>query len=722
MKIGAEEILKFMEAGAKTPVSLSELGRALEVPGRERGTLKRLMLKLAADGAVVKISDGRYGLTAKMNLVSGVLQCHPDGFGFVAPEWGGEDVFINPRKLRDAMHGDRVVARIDGCKKDGRREGSVIRVLERAHKKIVGRFKSLKGASFVVPSDERILGTIVIPPGQTMGAGDGVIVEAEITKWPEKHSSAVGRIAAVMGDPEDPDVEIEVIAKKYGLPHRFPPDVLHEARGTPMEVAEADMKGRTDLRGMNVFTIDGESAKDFDDAVAIERTGRGYRLLVSIADVSRYVPEGSRLDAEAYSRGTSVYFPDRCIPMLPEALSNGICSLNPRVERLTLTAELEFDGEARPVKKKIYESVIKSVERFTYTKVKKILCGEDPEILRAHGGLLEDLKLMEELALKLNKNRLEGGSIDFDLPEPQIIIDIEGRPQDIVRSERNIAHRIIEEFMLAANRAAAEFFSAQNLPFLYRVHERPSEADIAEFREFAGGLGYHLAENQEPGAFQRLLKSVEGRPEERLINRVLLRSMKQAVYSEKNAGHFGLAFENYTHFTSPIRRYPDLVVHRLIKRLIHRRYTKTDISRMEEILPQTALHASQRERKAMEAEREIVDLKKAQFMQDKVGEAFDGFISGVTSFGFFVELKDYFVEGLVHVTSLGDDYYTFAEKEHALVGENTRRRFRLGSETRVRINAVDIGRRRIDLALAEGPSVKKGRPGRRLEKGGKCSR
>jgi ribonuclease R len=550
MKTGREKILGFMKAGAWKPLSIKELFRYLAVPKDKREPFKRLIREMTADGTLVKISGGRYGLPSKMNLVTGELTCHPDGFGFVVPEDGVEDVYINPRRFGGAMHGDRVVARVESFKGGGRREGRIIRILKRAHATVVGRFQSGKGFCAVVPSDRRILEDVVIPPRQTGGARDGMIVEAEITRWPAKHMAPLGRVTELLGDPEDPDVEIEVIVRKYGLPHRFPAHVLKEVKGIPMEVQDVELKDRVDLRGLKTFTIDGETAKDFDDAVSIEAARNGYMLRVSIADVGNYVKEGTALDTEAYERGTSVYFPDRCVPMLPEPLSNGICSLNPRVDRLTVTAELEFDANGELKRKKFYESVIKSSERLTYTEVKKILADGDGEIKKRHAAIIEDLRLMEELARKLMDRRSREGSIDFDLPEPQIIIDIEGRIEDIVRSERNIAHRIIEEFMLVANRAVAEEFSRGGYPSIYRVHEEPDEESIREFMEFVSGFGYQLKGRPGPKALQKLLESVRGRPEERVVNHVLLRSMKQARYSEENTGHFGLAFKDYTHFTS----------------------------------------------------------------------------------------------------------------------------------------------------------------------------
>ncbi|HZX36214.1 MAG TPA: ribonuclease R [Thermodesulfobacteriota bacterium] len=695
-------LIEFLKTQAGKPLSFKELAVALGVARADNDAFKRVIRELLADGEIVKIRGDRYGLPSKMNLVTGVISCHQDGYGFVCPEGEGADVYVGRGKMKGAMHNDKVVVRVEGVKSGGKREGSIIRIVARANKTLVGKFRAprSKGApASVSPSDEKITTSIMIPEGQSLGAKEGDIVEAEITAWPYGNEPAVGKILEVLGRADDPDVEIEVIAKKYRLPRRFPPEVALEAKNIPSEVLPSEIKGREDLRGRTVVTIDGETAKDFDDAVSIERTALGYKLFVSIADVSHYVKEGTDLDKEAYQRGTSVYFPDRCIPMLPERISNGIASLNPNVERLTMTAEIEFDENGAPVRTSFYESVIKSSERLTYTNVKKTLTKEDPSVSGRYAHIEQDLKTMEELALKLFKRRMEQGSIDFDLPEPQIIIDIEGRPVDIVKSERNVAHRIVEEFMLSANRAVAEFFSSAKYPFVYRIHETPDAASVAEFKEFAAGLGLRLEEKTSPKSFQRLLAAAADTPYEKLINHVLLRTMRQAVYSDKNLGHFGLAFEDYTHFTSPIRRYPDLVVHRLLKKALRKEYTAKERERLKASLPEITSHASARERNAMEAEREIVDLKKVQFMKDKAGEVLPGIVSGVTSFGFFVELKDYFVEGLVHVTSLKDDYYVFTEKKHMLVGEKTKRKFQVGMEVTVKITKVDMEKRRLDMEL-----------------------
>lgn len=703
MKPTSKDILEFMREAA-APMTPNELARALKAGKAARTGIETALEELVLAGEVIKTHGAKYGLPSRMNLVTGTLTCHPDGYGFVCPE-EGPDVFVSAGSLSGAMHGDAVIARVEGTRQGGKVQGRVIRIINRANKIVVGRFEQMKGTAIglCLPSEKRILTKLIITQADSMGAQHGAMVVAEITRWPEKDAQAAGRIIEILGDPSDADVETEVILRKYGLQSVFPPAVQTEADRVKLSVDEADISGRVDLKNKITVTIDGENAKDFDDAVSIEKTAHGYKLFVSIADVSHYVRPGTGLDAEAHARGTSVYFPGRCVPMLPEALSNGICSLNPHVDRLTLTAEMEFDSHGTPIKKQFYESVIKSTERLTYTTVARLLDGQTPVIEHRFLRLLPELKLMEALAGKLRERRSEAGSIDFDLPEPDIILDIEGRVEDIARAERNVAHRIIEEFMLAANKAVAEEFSSRELPFLYRVHDEPDAEKITEFAEFVGSLGltldYCKGHTKSARALQKMLKAVEGKPEERLVNHVLLRSMKQAVYSETNIGHFGLAFSDYTHFTSPIRRYPDLIVHRLLKLQMKGRYGRTEQDRMAMSLPEVASHSSARERKSVEAERESIDLKKVQFMQDKVGLTFDGLVSGVTSFGFFVELEEYFVEGLVHVSSLEDDYYIYDEKRHTLTGERRKKRFRPADPVRVRINGVDIERRRIDLRL-----------------------
>lgn len=702
------------EAGR--PVSFKELARMLDITKPEREGFKKLLKEMVAEGTVIKIRGNRYGLPSKMNLITGLFECHSKGFGFVTPEGcerkGADDLFIGRNKKRGAMHGDRVVARIGGVSTEGKKEGTIVRVLERANRSVVGEFVKLKGVSIVRPSEKRLIDEIIIPPRLSLGARTGDIVVVEVTKWPGRDNGPTGRVAELLGAQDDPDVEIDILVRKYSLSMDFPASVEKEASDVALEVGESELAGRTDLRDKIIVTIDGETAKDFDDAVGVEKTGDGYTLFVSIADVGHYVQEGSPLDTEAFKRSTSVYFPDRCIPMLPERLSNGICSLKPKVDRLTMTAELHFDLKGNLKKKRLYESVIKSYRRLTYTEVRDILAGT----LAANDPALEaDLRLMEELSRLLHERRFEEGSIDFDLPEPQIIIDMNGQVEDIIRSERNIAHRLIEEFMLAANKAVADEFYSKELPQIYRVHAKPDIESINSFSEFVSGFGYHVKQVKDPSLItpkilQKILKGCEGKSEEKLINHVLLRSMKRAEYSPDNSGHFGLAFKDYTHFTSPIRRYPDLVVHRLTKLLIKGEYTQAIQKKTASNLPEIARHTSTLERNAMEAEREIVDLKKAQFMKAKVGESFEGFVSGVTGFGVFVELKEFFVEGLVHISSLVDDYYIFDEPHHRLIGENTNKGFSVGDNINIIVEGVDIAKREIDMKIAKKDNEKERAP------------
>ncbi|HEY6007967.1 MAG TPA: ribonuclease R, partial [Geobacteraceae bacterium] len=524
--------------------------------------------------------------------------------------------------------------------------------------------------------------------------------------WPTGDRPAMGRVIEVLGQPDDPAVEVLAIIRKHDLPDQFPDDVLAAARAVPRTVREAALAGRTDLRGRLTVTIDGETARDFDDAVAVEREGEGsIRLWVSIADVSHYVAEGSPLDREAYRRGTSVYFPDRCLPMLPEELSNGICSLNPDVDRLTMTAELLFDRSGRVAAASFYPSVIRSAARLTYTEVARLLGGADTEAAPGRRELLPHLRLLEELALRLMAQRRLRGSIDFDLPEPDIILDLQGGVQAIVRAERTIAHRIIEECMLAANEAVARFVEERVVPFLYRVHELPNAAKLEGFAEVARSFGHDFPLGEAavaPGVFQRLLEAVAGRPEERLLNQMLLRCMQQARYAAENLGHFGLAAPAYTHFTSPIRRYPDLVVHRILKMVLSGRISGRRVEQLTGELPEVAEETSRRERLAMEAEREIVELKKLQFMADKVGEEFDGFVSGVTPTGLFVELAEIFVEGMVPLAALPADFYLFNERAHLLQGERSKKSYRLGDPLRVRVASVSLVRRQMEFVPADG--------------------
>jgi len=682
------------------PLLLREILRRLDLQKEQRHPARECLKDLADSGKVVRIRGNRYGLPSKMNLIVGRVKAHPDGYGFVIPEAEGEeDIFVSSRNLKEAMHGDRVVARVESIRRKGK-EGSVIRILERKTHKVVGKFMRAKNYSYIIPEDERILQEVFIPEGEAKRARPNQIVVAEITRYPTQRARPEGRVTHILGYPDDPEIEPQIIIHKYDLPHQFTPAAMKEAKHLAPTPAIQDYQGRVDLRGLPTFTIDGENARDFDDAVSIEREGEGgVKLYVSISDVSHYVEEGSALDDEAYFRGTSVYFPDRAIPMFPPELSNDICCLHPRVDRLTLTAELRYDGKGERREVRFYPSVIRSNERLTYTGVRKILVDRDAELRERFNPLLPSLDLMAGLCQELRQKRIARGAIDFDLPEPEVILNLQGETEDIIRAERNLAHQIIEEFMIAANEAVAQFMEERGSPFIYRIHEPPKKEALDEFRRFISQLGYKMRKEpaHSPKEFQGVLSDVKGRPEERVVNEILLRSMKWAKYSAKNVGHFGLASDGYTHFTSPIRRYPDLMVHRFLKKVL----SEGEMKIPEESLANKANHLSNRERVAMEAEREILDRYRVRFMQDKIGDEFEGVVSGVTAFGFFVELKDIFVEGLVRVTSLHDDYYQYHEKTYALVGERTHKTFRIGDEVRVRVDRVDVERRHIDFGLVD---------------------
>ncbi|MGA7829044.1 MAG: ribonuclease R [Geobacteraceae bacterium] len=643
--------------------------------------------------------------------ITGRLSTHRDGYGFVIPDDGGDDVFIPARYLRENMHGDRVVVSIQSRSSSGRCEGRVVETLERGFTTIVGRFESTGSDGLVIPDEPRLSTPLAIPSGESLKARGGQMVVAEITAYPSGRRGARGKIIEILGNQDDPDVEFLTIVRKYGLPDLFPPEVLAEATDVFRPVDESDLDGRVDLRDNVTVTIDGETARDFDDAVSVRREkGGSVRLWISIADVSHYVSPGSCLDREALKRGTSVYFPDRCIPMLPEKLSNGICSLNPREDRLAMTVELLFDGEGEVRERRLYPSVIRSDERLTYTEVKEILLDQNAETMSRFASLLTDLRTMEELAERLGKKRRQRGSIDFDLPEPEIILDLQGRPESIGIAERNLAHRLIEEFMLAANEAVATHLEEKGIPCIFRVHEPPDPVKLKDFRDFIKPMGHSFkvkGDSVAPGEFQRLLAEVEGLPEERMVNELLLRCMKQARYSAENLGHFGLASPSYLHFTSPIRRYPDLVVHRILRDQLSGRLQKRQWGKRAAELPEIAEQSSQRERKAMEAEREIIDLKRLQYMEKHLGEVFDACITGVTSFGFFVELSDLVVEGLVHVSTLGNELFRLNEKQHTLRGQKSGTAFRIGDLVRVRIDAVNRSNKRIEFSL-ESASRKTG--------------
>lgn len=671
--------------------------------------LKDIMEDMAADGEIVRFKGNSYALATAVKSIRGKLQTHRDGYGFVTPEGGGEDIFIPQRQMKNAMHGDTVEVRAERSRMGGgKMDGRILAVSERATTRIVGRYEETRRGALVIPEETRLNLFLNIAPKNRGRAEDGQQVVAEIISYPIGGRPAEGRIVEILGWPDDPEVEVQSAIRRFDLPHVFGKDALAEAEAVPETVSKEDLKERVDLRNMPTVTIDGETARDFDDAVSLRREGANFRLWVSIADVSHYVKPDSPLDRDAYLRGTSVYFPDRCIPMLPERLSNGICSLNPQVDRLTMTAEMLFDRSGKMLESSFYPSVIKSAARLTYTIVKQIIVDDDREVADKYRPLTPMLLEMKELALILMEMRKKRGSIDFDLPEPEIIIGLTGLTEGIIRAERNLAHQLIEEFMLAANEAVATYITDRNIPFLYRVHENPDPAKLVNFQEFVYGFGYEfqLVEDRvNPAELQRLLNQASGKPEERMINYALLRCMKQARYAAENLNHFGLASRCYCHFTSPIRRYPDLVVHRILRAALMTETAKAGkhseklLSIATENLGAIAEHTSKRERVAMEAERDIVELKKIQFMQQHIGEEYDGYITGVTGFGLFVELKDLFVEGLVHISTLNDDMYTHVENKHSLIGRSTRRVLRIGDEARVKVASVSPATRRIEFLL-----------------------
>ncbi len=703
--LSPSDVLSLLQSRKEQPLSFQEIARDLEVDSDRRRELRQILRQLAEERKIVKLDRRHYSLPQRANVIVGRVQAHREGYGFLIPENPElPDLFLNRREVQSLMHKDRVALHVGRKERRRGRAPRVLEVLERAHRKVVGRFEAGKKFDLVIPDDPRLLQPIRIPKKAGGEAGDHQIVVAEIRRYPSAGEGPEGRILKVLGDPGDPRLDTEIMIHKYDLPDDFPPEVLAEAAAVPQKISSEVLAGRKDLRRLNFFTIDGESARDFDDAVAISRREGGhYQLWVSIADVSHYVREKSGLDDEAFRRGTSVYFPERALPMLPPRLSNGLCSLNPDEDRLCMTAEMEFDSQGRIRDVHLFPSVICSHARLTYTRVKEVLQEGSPEFAARLPEVLKDLRIMEELCRLLRARRMERGSIDFDLPEPEVILDVLGRIEEIVRAERNIAHQLIEEFMIAANEAVARFLFQEKAPSLNRVHEAPDEKSVEAFREFVAELGYRFPPPAKirPHSFQRLLDQVRGKPEEKSVNYLLLRSMKQARYSEKVPGHFALAAAHYLHFTSPIRRYPDLVVHRIVKDVLRERMTAKRRQRWQERLPAIAEHASQRERVAMEAEREIVERKKVQFMRDKVGEEFNGYISGVRPFGLFVELEDFFIEGLVHLTRLPEDRYEYLEARHALIGTNRGKSFRLGDRVRVRVDAANLESRQIDFSLVQ---------------------
>ena len=820
-------VLRKIERQPKRSASYKQLVRELGLHGDQRQQLSGLLDQLVSKGTLLEVEAGRYALpqaTAGKNMLVGRLSMHRDGFGFVIPEASSVpatmkdklagDIFIPPPMIGSSMHGDRVMVEVTAIRSDGRAEGRIVRPVSRAHATVVGIFHYGNRRNYVTPFDQKITQEIIIPEGmetpETEATGpeakrrkkpqhrvigeevarktywqdlEGLVVDVEITDFPTATQNPRGRVVEILGNEDDFGVDVEIIIRKHHLPHRFPPEVIEQAQAISETIPAADLLTRRDYRDLPIVTIDGETARDFDDAVLVRQLVNGnYELQVHIADVSHYVTPESPLDQEARLRGTSVYFPDRAVPMLPLELSTDICSLRPQVDRLVLSCTMEIDHRGEIVGYEINEGVIRSAERMTYTAVNAVIEG-DPEARKRYAPLVENFERMRDLAMILNQKRKRRGSIDFDLPEPVIEFDEQGLMKSITRSERNIAHRLIEEFMLSANESVAHYLENKRIASLYRIHEKPDAKRVYDFEVIAATFGYSLGVGPlpihrvqmktdrranygtgkrtrdieipkevhiTPRMYQKLTEKIAGKPEERILSFLMLRSLKQARYSEENVGHFALAASTYTHFTSPIRRYPDLIVHRILREVLHESPEKMDgaipigvscaisaetekparppspwskrrdpnahhqsLAPTDGPMPLEELHSiaeesSQTERRADEAERGLMEWKKVKFMQDRVGEDFDGLIISVTKFGFFVELTDLFIEGLVPLASLAGDHFTFHENTREIIGQRSRKTYRLGDRIRVLVDRIDPVERKIQFAVfEERPAPKK---------------
>jgi len=721
--IPSREYILQVLGDAGVPLGFAELADALALTDEtDLEALERRLKAMVRDGQLVRNRREAYCIVNKRDLIAGRVIGHPDGFGFVKPDDGGEDLYLYPKEMRALFHGDRVVVRVTGHDRRGRLEGAVVEILERKTRTVVGRLYQESGVGFVKPDNKRLTHDIIIPRDRIGEVQTGQIVVAEITDQPTKRTQPIGRLLEVVGDHMAPGMETDIAIRTHDLPVDWPAEVEAEIAGQGTEVPEAAKADRVDLRNLPLITIDGADAKDFDDAVYCERKPKGWKLLVCIADVSAYVEPDSALDAEGLNRGNSVYFPDRVVPMLPEILSNGLCSLNPGVDRLCMACELYVSREGKVSRSRFFTAVMRSQARLTYDQVAAMLGGEDADLCAQHQQILPLLHELYALFEGLHRSRRERGAIDFDTTETRFRFDDQGRIEAVVPLVRNDAHRIIEECMLAANVAAARLFERKRMPALFRIHETPNEDKTSDLREFLGQLGLSLPGGSKPTTqdFAALLDGVKGRPDAHLIQTVLLRSMQQAIYSSDNAGHFGLAYEAYTHFTSPIRRYPDLIVHRIIKHILAGG-TAADLDYSKPQLQQIGEHCSGTERRADEATRDAEAWLKCEFMQDKLGERFEGTITSVNSFGLFVELDGIQIDGLVHITALDNDYYHFDPVGRRLTGERTGTVYRLGDRLRVQLAAVNLDERKIDFVLVPGEGSK-GQPGASKRRGRRRTR
>ncbi len=689
-------------------MGLDMLVAALDIREEEIEHFSRRLSAMVRDGQLMRNRRDAYILPDKADLIRGRVEGHADGYGFLKSDDGGDDLFLGPREMKQVLHGDRVLARVSGTDNRGRREGRIVEVLERANACVVGRVVVEHGVLYVVAENKKISQEILLArEGRTKLPAAGQVVTVELVQQPTKNSQPIGKVVETLGAYADPGMEIEIALRKHELPFEFSRAAKAQAARIPDAVREKDSAGREDIRALALVTIDGETARDFDDAVYAERVGKGWRLLVAIADVSHYVTAQSALDADAYERGNSVYFPRRVIPMLPEKLSNGLCSLNPHVDRLCMVCDMAVSPSGKIQRYRFYSSIMHSQARLTYNKVAAALYDNDEAVRAELAPVLPQLEVLDEVFRVLLKARARRGAIDFETSETRMVFNEQGKIEKIVPEQRNDAHRLIEECMLAANVCASEFLEFNEQPALYRIHEGPSTEKLERLRTFLAEFGLDLGGGDDPAAsdFARLIERIRGRPDRQLLQTVMLRSLRQAMYSPDNVGHFGLAYEAYTHFTSPIRRYPDLLVHRAIKAVLARQNARKKNIEAEALatldLDEIGAHCSATERRADEATRDVEAWLKCFFMQDRVGEQFTGSVSAVVPFGIFVALDDVFIEGLVHISELGSDYFHFDEARHELVGERTNQRFRLADRVGVQLARADLETRKIDFRLVE---------------------
>jgi ribonuclease R len=699
------------------PLKQSQLIDHFQLQESEFEGLRRRLRAMERDGQIIRNRRDGYGVAKKMDLICGRVIGHPDGFGFVVPEDGSDDLYISAKRMRGMLHGDKVLVRVAGIDHRGRREGAPVEVLERANKHVVGRVQKEHGICFVIPSNNRIAQDILVPPEQDRGARHGQIVVVEIVEQPSWRSQPIGQVTEVLGDHMAPGMEIDIAIRSHDIPNQWPDEVLEATNLLHPEVLDEHKAGREDLRDVPLVTIDGEDSKDFDDAVYCEPHGNGWRLLVAIADVSHYVSPESVLDKEALNRGNSVYFPEYVVPMLPEVLSNGLCSLNPKVDRLCMVCEMIISANGSTRKARFFKGVMRSHARLTYKQVAGVLQFGDKQIRNELSELVPHLENLYDLYKVFAERRAKRGALDFDTTETRIIFGESRKIERIIPVERNDAHKLIEECMIAANVAAAKYLLEAEIPALYRVHTGPTEEKFTNLREFLAELGLRVGgkSQPEPRHYAKLIEEIQDRPDAHVISMVLLRSLSQAIYCPENKGHFGLAFDAYTHFTSPIRRYPDLMVHRALAHAIEKRKPET-FSYSQNMVEEIGDHCSMTERRADDATRDVVDWLKCEYLVDKVGDEFGGRISAVTSFGIFVELDEMFVEGLVHVTALDNDYYHFDAAHHRLMGERTNHIFSLSDRVKVRVMRVNLDDKKVDFELIEHIAAKTQRalhPGRK---------